>query len=98
MRTISSQTYRDPAIVAAKRAAKDYAAQYVEIEVDGEWYRVVMDGHHSLEAAKMDGAEVVWELHREFQREADRTGPFSFLTEHCWGDDYCDIETGYPVF
>lgn len=55
---ITNQTYTDPQIVAAKRAEQDYVVQVSPVIVDektGARYRVVIDGHHSLEAARADG-------------------------------------------
>ncbi|WNZ59868.1 hypothetical protein QEG98_28100 [Myxococcus sp. MxC21-1] len=97
MRTISSQEYRNAAIVAEKRAARDFEVLFVEVEVDGEEFRVVVDGHHSHEAAKLDGAPVKW-VRSPMQSEADRNGAEAFLTAHRFDCDYHDIDTGYPVF
>lgn len=55
---ITGQFFLDDAIVAAKRAARDYAVTLSPaVEVDGETYRLVLDGNHSLAAALADGAE-----------------------------------------
>ncbi len=97
MRTISSQSFRHPAVVAEKRAAKDYAVQFVEVEVDGEEFRVVVDGHHSLEAATLDGATVEW-VRSPMQAEADRMGAEAFLSAHRLDCDYHDVTTGYPIW
>lgn len=96
--TISSQRYLDPAIVSAKSAIQDYTAYYVTVRVDGVEYDVVLDGHHSLAAAKQDGADVEWEHLKDMQREADRMGAEDFLAAHHLGDDYYDIETGLGVW
>lgn len=95
---ISSQRYLDPAIVAAKAAAQDYSAQYVTVDVDGITYAVVLDGHHSLAAAKQAGVDVEWEHLEDMQREADRMGAEDFLAAHHLGDDYYDVETGLGVW
>lgn len=57
VRIVSNQRHRDPAIVAAKRQAQDYTVQVspLFVDEDGTRYRIVIDGHHSLEAAKADG-------------------------------------------
>lgn len=58
MQTISSQHHLDDATVEAKRAAKDYVVLVSpSFEHDGELLRVVIDGHHSLAAARLDGVE-----------------------------------------
>lgn len=96
--TISSQRYLDDAIVQAKRDAEDYAVQVVFVVVDGERYRVVVDGHHSLAAAKADGVKPEYELAaRELVAEAKRDG-IAFLEAHHGGDDYYDVETGLNVW
>lgn len=98
MQTISSQRYVDEAIVAAKREAADYAAQYVVVSVDGDEYAVVVDGHHSIAAAKADGAEIEWEpAGAEIDAEAARDG-IAFLEAHHNGDDWYDVETGELVW
>lgn len=96
--TISSQRYLDPAIVAAKSATRDYTAYYVTVRVGEVEYDVVLDGHHSLAAAKQDAADVEWEHLEDMQREADRMGAEDFLAAHHLGDDYYDIETGLGVW
>jgi len=98
MTTISSQRYRNPAIVEEKRAARDYIVSYVEVAVDSDTYRVIVDGHHSHAAALADGVEPVWNKSMDLQREADRLGAEAFLDAHHEGDDYYDVTTGYPVF
>lgn len=55
---ITNQGYVDPTIVEAKRADGDYVVQVSPVIVDeqtGGRYRIVIDGHHSLEAARLDG-------------------------------------------
>jgi hypothetical protein len=55
---ITNQLRLDPEIVEAKRATKDYQVQVSPVIMDvvtGKQYRVVIDGHHSLEAARLDG-------------------------------------------
>jgi hypothetical protein len=55
---ITNQLRLDPEIVEAKRGTKDYTVQVSPVIMDvvtGKQYRVVIDGHHSLEAARLDG-------------------------------------------
>ena len=55
---ITSQSHKDDAIVNAKRAAKDYVVTVSPMfAIDGEWYQVILDGHHSFEAAIRDGVD-----------------------------------------
>ena len=53
----SAQSYRDEKIVEEKRANKDYAIKVAYIADDDNMIAVLVDGHHSLEAAKIDGVE-----------------------------------------
>ena len=61
MQTISSQEFIDEEIVAAKLASEDFEVQVSpSFEIDGQIYRIVMDGHHSLAAAKLAGIEPIY--------------------------------------
>ena len=53
----SAQSYRDEKIVEEKRANKDYAIKIAYIADDDNMIAVLVDGHHSLEAAIIDGVE-----------------------------------------
>lgn len=59
----SNQRYLDPLIVDAKRLIKDYTVQVSGILSDPDnpelKFRIVIDGHHSLAAAREDGVEPV---------------------------------------
>ena len=96
---ISSQRFLDEAIVAAKQSAEDYEVQLVTVVVDGAEYAVVVDGHHSLEAARRDGVEPddVY-VGGEIQAEADTMSAEDWLLQHHMGDDYFDVATGYAVW
>jgi len=99
MVTISSQRYLDPATVAAKREAGDYVVSYVLVTVGGVEYRVVVDGHHSLAAARKDGVEPAWTpAHQECQSEADAMGGEPYLTAHMGDCDWYDVATGEGVW
>lgn len=87
MQTISSQRYTDPKIVAAKLAAEDFEAAYVVVELEGVDYRVVVDGHHSIAAAKEAGAEVACYL-----------GATDWLAQHQMDSDWYDVSTGRVVW
>ena len=55
---ITNQMYLDPAVVAQKQADQDYKVQVSVPLPDpetGRMYRIILDGHHSLEAARIDG-------------------------------------------
>lgn len=101
--TISSQRYLDDETVEAKRAASDYVVTVFTLEYEGAMYSVVIDGHHSLAAAKADGAEPEYEeadgeLYRQLQGELDDVGVEAFLESHYNGDEYYDVSTGVNVW
>lgn len=98
MQTISSQHFLDDDIVAAKLAAQDFEVSVSpEFEYDGQIIRVVLDGHHSLAAAKLAGVEPKWIT-------ADATtndtvallerGDIETFLEATWVDgDYYNVDT-----
>jgi len=92
--TISSQRYLDDTIVDSKRAAQDYKVDYVDVTVEGIDYRVIVDGHHSLAAAREDGAAIDWRHNETLQQEADSMGGLAYLDAHWAGDDWYNVETG----
>lgn len=99
MRIISSQRYRDDAIVEAKREKSDFSVFVSPVFVfDDEEIRVVLDGHHSLEAAK--DAEAEPEYIEMDARDHDaiallnRGDVENFLAVTHMGDDYYDVKTG----
>ena len=95
---ISSQRYLDEEIVTTKQAAHDYTVQCAVVIVEGVEYMVVVDGHHSLEAAKRDGVEPdLEECESETFRFAGRN-PELFLEQHHHGDDYYYCATGRTVW
>jgi hypothetical protein len=58
---ISSQRYIDDMIVAEKVAIADYMVSLSPIFViDGVEYQAFLDGHHSLEAARVSGSSPVF--------------------------------------
>lgn len=100
---ISSQRHRDESIVAEKRAEKDYRV-YIspEFEVDGERYAIVLDGHHSHEAARLDGQEPEYIEQTIQQNDAIlllQYGEVEGFLEVIQGDsDFYDINTGLDVW
>ena len=103
MKTISSQAYRDDEIVAEKLANRDFTVFVTPaFVVEGESCRVVTDGHHSFEAAKLAGVDPVFV--EQSIRENDNiamleNGQIEMFLEHAYADtDWYDIETGYWAF
>lgn len=99
---ISSQRYLDEQTVAEKSAAKDYIVTISPVfVVDGQEYQTVIDGHHSLAAAKQDGTEPTY--HVATSQECDRvnlleTSIEDFLALSYMDSDWYDIATGELVF
>lgn len=97
-KTASTQRYLNPAIVAEKSAATDYAVSVIEIELDGECWDYVLDGHHSLAAAIQDGVEPMISTPDWARQELDALGVAGFLDAHYCGDAIYDVETGNDIF
>ena len=97
---ISSQRHIDDSIVEAKRANRDYTVTIGKvIDIDGETFRVVIDGHHSLAAARADG--VAPELVEASVADCDREAiddVDDYLESHWVDSDWYDIETGNKVW
>jgi len=100
---ITSQDHRDEETIEAKRAAKDYAVTVSpEFEIDGETYQVIIDGHHSFEAAKLDGVEPEFVIATAQDHDAigmiQRGEIDHFLEAVYHGSDYRDAYTGKFAF
>ena len=94
MKTISTQSYLDEKLVQKKLENDDFEAFYVTLKLDGTSYRYVVDGHHSIAAAKLAGEKVEWTRHKAMQIEANHLGGDDFILAHWGGDDIFDIDTG----
>ena len=100
---ISSQRFLEPSTVADKRAGNDYIVSVTpELELDGRIVRVVVDGHHSYEAARLDGVAPV--LREVSSSECDAlsmlgTHDLEDVLEALQGsDDWYDLDTGEVVW
>lgn len=100
---ISSQRHIDDEIVAAKREAQDYVVSLSPaFLVDGVEYQVVLDGHHSMAAARLDG--IAPEYVEADRRVNDKValierGEIEDFLAAAWVDsDYYVIETGECVW
>lgn len=102
MTIISSQRHIDPAIVEQKRADKDYIVTISpEFEIAGLVACAMIDGHHSLAAAKMDGVEPVYVT--ATVQDDDRlalleVSAMDYLDACQMDSDWYDIKTGIDVF
>ena len=99
---ISSQRYLDDETVAQKRTAGDYAVTLSpEFEIDGVIYQAIIDGHHSLAAAKEDGASPAFVVAsvQDDDRIALLDGAIDDYLSVCFMDsEWYDVETGKGVF
>lgn len=99
---ISSQRYLDDQTVELKRQEKDYTVTLSPVfVVDGQEYQTVIDGHHSLAAAKQDGAQPIYSI--ATSQECDRVGLLEtsvddYLTLSYMDSDWYDIETNKLAF
>ena len=100
---ITSQHYIDDEIVAEKIASGDFEVQVSpEFAVGGETFRVVMDGHHSLAAARQAGVDPV--IIEQDAAANDRValldaGDVDAFLEACWMDgEYIYAETEESVW
>ncbi|MGU3345746.1 hypothetical protein [Pseudomonas monsensis] len=79
---ISSQRYLNGDVIARKAATfKVFVVRTVTMEIRGKHYRVLLDGHHNLAAARLVGAEPTWKGSApKFERIMKRMSPDSFAT------------------
>lgn len=95
MRKITSQLTRFEEITEAKRAAKDYAVQLVTLTIEGEEIEYVVDGHHSYEAAILDGVEPEFEdVTDVYAGEIRYFGDQAWLNQNNCGEGWYELETG----
>lgn len=98
MQTISSQHFLDDEIVSAKLAACDFEVLVSPVfEVAGATVRVVLDGHHSLAAAKAAGVEPEYITADATAHDAVallNNGDADTFLQATWVDgDYYDVDT-----
>ena len=96
---ISSQKYLDQEIVDKKIEKKDFVVTLATISNDTDIYQVVIDGHHSLEAAKQAGIDPFFkEADYNYQEEVECIGFDNWLEQHYIDSDWYDINTGRNVW
>lgn len=101
-RLISSQRHLDPAIVARKAATfQVFVVNVIEVTLRGKPYRVLVDGHHNLAAARLVGVEPTWRgAPKKLQRIMDSTPRADFerfLINNLTDSDWYDVDTGAVV-
>lgn len=98
---ISSQRFLDRSLVARKAATfKVFVVRTVDVELRGRQYTVLLDGHHSLAAARVRGIEPCWRRHDKTERMAMRMGAEAFakmLINNLTDSDWYFVESGYVV-
>lgn len=58
---ISSQRYLNREVINKKMAKfKVFVVRTIDLEMRGKLYRIILDGHHNLAAARLIGAEPTW--------------------------------------
>jgi phosphoglycolate phosphatase-like HAD superfamily hydrolase len=96
MTKISSQKYLDQAIVNQKIDNSDFIVTLATISDD---YQVVIDGHHSLEAAKQAGVDPIFvESDYNYMSEVECIGFDNFLAAHYIDSAWYDVESGCDEF
>lgn len=101
---ISSQDYLDEDIVEAKRLARDFDVLLSpEFVYEGRTFQVVLDGHHSLEAARRSRKKPRFFTAKPADVESfdlverGDEGVAEFLRCHYNGADWYNIATRGPV-
>ncbi len=99
---ISTQRYLNSETVEEKRAANDYTVSVSPVfQLFGDDVQLILDGHHSLEAAKLDGVEAC--LVEITATECDtiellNTGKVDDFLQATWIDAQpYDVATGYDL-
>ena len=96
MTTISSQRFLDQDTVDKKIENNDFVVMVATISDD---YQIVIDGHHSLEAAKQVGVDPIFvESDYNYASEVECIGFDNFLAAHFVDSAWYNIETGYDEF
>jgi hypothetical protein len=96
MTKISSQRFLDQDVIDQKIADNDFVVTLATISDD---YQIVIDGHHSLEAAKQAGVEPIFiESEYNYLAEVECIGFDNFLAAHYVDSAWYNIESGYEEF
>lgn len=99
---VSSQRFLDPVLVARKAAAfKVFVVRTMEVDLRGRSYRILLDGHHNLAAARLAGVDPKWRgpSIKILRIRADMpTDAFErFLINNLTDSDWYYVETGEVV-
>lgn len=99
---ISSQRHLNPETVRRKvQNFKVFVVRTVDLELRGRRYRLLIDGHHNLAAARLAGVEPAWRGPApKFERLMRRTPPDEFarsMINNLTDSDWYFVETGEVV-
>lgn len=99
---ISSQRYLDPRKVAEKAVRfQVFVVRVAEVTLRGRPYRLIVDGHHNLAAARAAGVDPTWKgPPNKWRRIQESTDPVVFeryLIDNLTDSDYFYVETGEVV-
>ena len=102
----SSQRFLDDKIVAEKQENEDYDVTLSPVyKFAGLSIAIVLDGHHSLAAAKLDGVDPEYTTMMATDPNSDVPGDDcdeadidDFLIEKRMDSDYYDIATGQDIW
>lgn len=99
---ISSQRYLNPKKVLRKASTfKKFIVTTLTIELRGAKYRVMLDGHHNLAAARLAGVEPEWRgpslKMQRLLRGMNKAQVARFLINNLTDSDWYFIDSGEPV-
>lgn len=99
---ISSQRFLDRSTVVRKALNfRVFIVNVFDVNLRGKPYRVLIDGHHNLAAAKLNGVEPTWRgVPKKFARitsRMDQQELESFLINNLTDSDWYYVETGEVV-
>lgn len=99
---ISSQRYLNRDVIAKKAATfKVFVVRTVAIEIRGKPYRILLDGHHNLAAARLVGAEPSWKgptpKFERFMRRMSADNFAAFIINNLTDSDWYFHDTGEVV-
>ncbi|ENH6342569.1 hypothetical protein ABWH74_006001 [Burkholderia vietnamiensis] len=99
---ISSQRYLDAARVADKAARfQAFIVHVADVMLRGKPYRLLIDGHHNLAAARAAGVEPTWRGPTAKWRRIQSATPAAeferFLINNLTDSDYYFVDTGEVV-
>lgn len=101
-RVISSQRFLNPEIVQRKAEQfRVFVVRTLDIDLRGRRYRVMLDGHHNLAAARLAGIAPTWKgPSRKTRRVIEQMGTEAFacmLINNLTDSDWYDVISGQIV-